>query len=198
MQKLSAYTTTFPFPPFSLASSPFTDDQLEKELRLVDGRKAVPSHMKILASPLSSLLTGWCDLWFRAGQLPDEWRSGWSVFLTKPNKAPVQSNALRPSALQTPSCSCLCNMLVRMLFHTWWPIHNLLVCHNVVHGMPFAVFGDVEAIEDLSAKWSYNASRLTPPEGPKPKLFGGRKLFLGPVHPDLQRVARLHQHRSRG
>ena len=83
-------------PGFTLEHSPVTADELEyDELAHLEGRKAVPGHIapsfvgKALSEPISALLEGWCSSWFRIGHLPEEWRSGWIVFLTNPTRCQI-------------------------------------------------------------------------------------------------------------
>ena len=195
MDTLSTYMTELyqghdeDFPPFYFGSSPVDSEQLEYELLHLQGNKAVPSHIapgflwKALAPSISPLVTGWCTEWFRSGHLPEEWKSGWIVFLTKPHKAPTQPSALRPIALQTPLSKCVMSLMVQRARHFALPVLNTLPQFAYLPGRGAwdaicRVHKHAQEVRELSDRWRYHAGRLNRPEGARPTLYGGCQLFL--------------------
>ena len=179
-----------PLPSFTVTQPLVTANDIALELRHLEGRKAVPNHIapsfiwKELALPIGTLLEGWCQQWWMVGHLPEEWRSGWIVFLTKPNKVPSQPSALRPIALQTPIAKSIMSIFVNKA-----RLHALptLYTYPQFAYLPgrgtwdatCRVFAHVQAVEQLRDRWRYNASYDAPPSaGRKPHLYGGCQLFL--------------------
>ena len=143
-----------------------TADEIANELSHLEGRKAVPQHIapsflwKELASTLGELLAGWCSTWFCEGHLPEQWRSGWIVFLTKPNKAPTQPNALRPIALQTPIAKSLMSIFVNRARQYALPTLRTFPQFAYLPGRGTRdaicrVVHHVQEVEQLSERWKY-------------------------------------------
>ena len=165
-------------------------DDLAHELNHMEGRKAVPAHVapsfvwKSLSGPISTLLEGWCHHWFRQGHIPEEWRSGWIVFLTKPTKAPNKPNALRPIALQTPLAKSIMSLFVTAARAHALPMLCMFPQFAYLPGRGTwdaicRVYSHVREVASMTERWRYNASRSElNAEGPRPMLYGGCQLFL--------------------
>ena len=175
-------------PPFQMDSLPFQAQDMTRALQVVSSRTGVPPHIapsfvwKELAAELGPLLTNWCHQWLSHGMIPTEWRRGWVVLLPKPNKPPTEPKALRPIALQTPLSKTVMSLFVHSAkLHAlpgliWYPQFAYLPGRGTWEAIT-RVTAHVREVQDLLARWKYDANSTVRGDSGRPRVYGGCQLF---------------------
>ena len=194
-RKLGLAPPLAPVHPGLIPGTPFGQTDLLRALRCIPIGKAVAASCapgllwKAHAETVAPWLFQQLQIWWNSTtpHIPLAWKQGWIHFLTKPNRAPISPDVLRPISLQDPVGKAIMGLLGQVgLAETFpilsqWPLWGYLPRRSTMDAILRVRHHCVQAVTLVATERSTPHRRSQ--TLPRHQVCGAIQLFI-----DLQRA----------